>query len=543
MSMQKIFDSPLNNIESEIALQKFLFYQTPSRLQLFKHKSLAQKSLKIGIYRNHSFELIENTIAPYLNYANIAADFIYSDYDDSLSFDNIDEESDILIIWVDFSRYNQIDLKSFLSDRLNYLKTIFDKPILLINIGADVDLPELTGIYNVSIKHVESLLGEKFYDKRMAHITGTTLSCNACLELSKELGLKYIPSVVLPNIKAVVVDLDNTLYSGVLGEDGIENIIITDGHKILQKYLQELSLKGFFICIASKNNIEDVQELFKKRTDFEINFSSITKIYASWGEKVLAIEEIAKSLNIHADSILFIDDNVGEIISVKSQFPEIKFILASEDANITKSILENYPGVYKYYNSDVDLIRHNDVKRNEQREIAKNHLSKEEYIKSLDVELTYRINNLNDVKRISELANKTNQFIFNYKRYSQTQIEKFMMDRNCLVISISLKDRLSDSGLIGAIIVKNEQEYCLIEDLFISCRALGRGINDIMILHGIKIALEKLNMKFLKLLFTRGERNQPAFEFIEQYLKLYVDKQNPFEYNFYGNYLKINMES
>lgn len=531
----------LNDLCKKIELQKFLFHQKPNRLELLNYNPIKKPDFKISVYRNHSFELIENTIKAYLDYANIGAKFIYSDYDDSLSFNNIDTTSDLIIIWLDFSRYKKINLKSFLMERLVYLKTIFDKPILLVGIGLDIDLPELNGVYNINLEPLQTIFGDNFYDERMLSFTGTRLSNSACLKISKELGLKYIPSALLPNIKAIVVDLDNTLYSGVLGEDGISGISLTEGHKNLQKLLKNLGTKGVFVCIASKNNFEDVKKMFETKKDFNISFSDITKFCVSWNDKSDSINEIAKELNINPDSIMFIDDNIGEIISVQAKYPEIKYILADDNADITKNILENYPGIYKYFYSDTDLIRNNDIKLNNKRKAAQEVLSKEDYIRSLEIELGYNINNKDEIKRISELANKTNQFIFSYKRYSQSQVEKLINDKNYSVVSISLKDKLSDSGLIGVIIARKEEGYCLIEEVFISCRALGRGIEDIMIFQGINLALKDLSRNLLKINFNKGERNQPAEDFVKLYLSNYIEKENIFDYNFESRELNLRI--
>lgn len=533
----------LNNFDKKIELQKLLFDKAPSRLELLNYTPKADKTFKINIYRNHSFELIENTIKAYLDYAGISVEFTYSDYDDSLTFEKIDFTSDLIILWLDLSRYKQNNLNGFLTERINYLKKTFGKQILFIGLGEDIELEKINGVYNIKFEEIERTLDDRFYDLRMAELSGTKLSSNACLKISKELGLKYLPSALLPNIKAVVVDLDNTLYQGVLGEDGISGITLTSAHKELQKTLKMLGNNGFFVCVASKNNYEDVQELFKTRQDFELKTEDITSFHVSWNEKSQSIKEIAQELNINPDSILFIDDNIGEIAAVQMHFPEIKFILAQEDAEITKNILENYPGIYKYFQSETDSIRNQDIKANKQREIALKSNSKEDYIKSLNIELTYCIDNKQQVKRIAELSNKTNQFIFNYKRYSQSQIENLMKDDNSCVISLSLKDKLSDSGIIGCVFAKKEVNFCLIEEVFISCRALGRGITENMIFYALNLVLKKFNEKNLKIELKKGERNQPAIDFADKYLKKFIKNMNCFDYNDKRTVIKVRVEN
>ena len=153
--------------------------------------------------------------------------------------------------------------------------------------------------------------------------------------ISEDLGLNYIPACLKTPIKAVVFDLDNTLYKGVLGEDGINGIELSEGHRKLQEKVVALSKQGFFICIASKNNEEDVVEMFKKRDDFPLKLEHITKLCVSWNSKADSIKEIQKFLNIGISDMLFVDDNIGELATVKAEHSLINEIHAKDDAQIT----------------------------------------------------------------------------------------------------------------------------------------------------------------------------------------------------------------
>lgn len=523
-----------------IDLQDFIYEKNPSRMDLLNYKNVKTKhQFKIFVYRNHSFELIENTINAYLDYSNMSAEFEYSDYDDSLSFVNINDDADLIILWLDLSRYNTNNLSDFFNSRIKYLKTMYKKPIIFAPISGQVEINEI-GILNIDFSLISKDLGDKFLDIRMREYTGTNLSNQACLMISKELGLKYLPPLLLTNLKAIAVDLDNTLYKGVLGEDGYDGIELTSGHIELQKTLKKLLNSGFFVCIVSKNDLSDVEKLFSSRNDLPLKFSDFTKTYISWENKDFSIKKMAQDLNIHPDSILFIDDNIGEVSSVYNTFPEIKFILAKEDANITNKVLESYPGLFKINYSFEDSIRTKDIQANTARVLAQSTMSKEDYINSLDMELTYSIDNLSFVDRIVELANKTNQFIFSYKRYSKTQIEELIKDKNYCVITISLKDRLSDSGIVGVLVVKKEAETAFLEELFISCRSLGRGIDEIIIFKAIEICLKKLVCDKLKINFIRGERNEPAYNFVEKNLAKYLNKC--LKYQPYGWNTKIHIK-
>lgn len=515
-----------------IELQNFVFSSKTNRRQLLEYTSETEKKYKIQVFRNHSFELVEHTISAYLDYAGIGVSFEYSGYDDSFSFSEVDINADAIIVWVDAKRYNTDNVEAFLKSRLEHLRAIYSKAILLVPYGCDYK-SEDNSIVVFPLDDIKNELGSKFTDERVASVTGTSLSNAAMLKISKELGLRYIPAILKPSLKAVVVDFDNTLYKGVLGEDGIEGIEITEGHKKLQKYLKELSKKGIFLCAASKNEAEDVENLLEKRTDFEVKREDFTKMCVSWQPKAESIKEISEYLNIGIDSILMVDDNIGEVNALAFAYPELKLLHAKDDANETCEVLENYPGLLLLNTTAESAIRKDDVIANEKRRLMKSSVeNKEDYIKSLQIRLTYDFDNKEKLKRISELANKTNQFIFNYKRYTLQEIENIYQSDDYMIVSISLEDCLSNSGLIAVCVGKKIDDCMILEECFMSCRALGRGIDDVIIMGAIKLITERLHVKKVEVLFKEGERNTPAKNYIESYLSKYVGSAKEFTYDF-----------
>ncbi len=514
-------------------LQNFIFEQNPTRMALLEYKSSLNKMFNVLVYRNHSFELIEHMISPYLDYAEIGVNFEYSDYDDSLSFVNINPKTDLIVLWLDLTRYEKFDLTKFLEERISYLSKIYTKPVLLAPFGKDINN---TNIAVYSFKKLENELGEQFTDLRLEEFTGTKISSKASIKIAKDLGLNYIPALLKPNLKAIIVDLDNTLYKGVLGEDGAENLELTTGHKQLQEYLKQKASEGFFLCAVSKNDKNDVLELFNKRSDFPLQKNDFTEIKASWEAKSKSISEIVKFLNIGTDSIVFVDDNLGEIAEVKNAIPNIKTIWAKDDAKITTEILSNYPGLLKLYSGVEDKLRSGDIIANEERRKLQNNLSQEDYLKSLDIEITYSINDKSQIKRISELSRKTNQFIFNYKRYSETEIEKLMTEG--YVISVSLRDKLSDSGIIGVGCGRVKENYFELEECFVSCRALGRGLDEIIVSGMVSKLLAVTNINKLRVLFQKGERNIPAENYALKHFKSNLNKPEIFEFQKQIPYIK-----
>lgn len=526
----------------ELDLQALLFEKDMSRTELLNFVPTIEPSYRVAIYRNHSFELIENTIKPYLEFGGFGVDFSYSSYDDSLTFIELDMSADAVVLWLDLSLYQMTDLKGFIEERVRHLRELFDGNILFAVCGGDhvFDTGDLQ-VAQYSLASIEKKLGERFYDLRLEQFSGTKLSSKASLEISRDLGLNYLPALLKPTLKGVVVDLDHTLYQGVLGEDGVQGVVLTDAHRQLQTTLKGLSQQGFFISIASKNDERDVMALFNERADFPLEIDDFVNVYANWESKADSISSIAESLNIASDSLIFVDDNMGELVSVLEKHPLINIIWAKDDASITNNILANYPGLLKLDSKKEDSLRKGDTQANKKRLEIQGALSHESYIKDLKMELLYDLDNKANIARISELSNKTNQFIFSYQRYTPQQIESLMKSEQSTVVSISLSDRLSDSGIIGVVVVTKNDHVAVLEECFVSCRALGRGIDQAIVLGGVSVAMTSLSSARLKVNFQKGERNSPAEKFAEQHFPVNLSSIYGFEYQIPSDIIAVTI--
>lgn len=504
----------------DLLLQNMVFNNL-SRTDLINYVPKNERLLRIGIYRNHAFEYIEHMITPFLDFAGFKAEFVYSDYDDSLSFVKLDISTDLMILWVDLVRYHNENVQDFFRERIKHLKSIYKKSILAVFLG-DYEIEHLC-IPTMPVNEIANSMKQKFWDVRMEPFSGTRISMQGMMELSRQLGLIYIPALIGSTIKAVILDLDHTLYRGVLGEDGWDGIELTQGHKKLQEILLQFQREGIFLCIISKNEQSDVLEMLEKRKDFPLRETDFSKICCSWNTKTESVLEIATYLNIGTDSFLFIDDNPGELASMEQSFPEVKKLLASDDASKTANMLLCYPGLKKLSYTYEDTIRNADLNSARLREEMKQKMDNDAYMKYLHMELVFCIDNQSDAERISNLSRKTNQFIFNYKRYSRTEIEDLIMDDQACVISVALSDCLSESGMIAACIGRKEKEQIQIEECFISCRALGREIEDVIVKEAIKLVTEKLQVNRLKVLFQNGDRNIPAKQYVSDHLSEFVN--------------------
>lgn len=494
--------------------------------------------IKVAVYRNHSFEMIASVLNSFLNFSGIEASFIYSDYDDSLNFQQIND-ADLNLIWVDVQRYKTKDIGSFLSERVSVLSEQTGKPVLLAYTGDKIDLNlTVSDAFSFCVDDYLIDFGSNAYDEEKEAFSGTRLSNKSALEIGRVLGLKYFPAIFKPHFKAIVLDLDNTLYRGILGEDGIDAL---KPDLELQKQIKTFKESGLFICLCSKNELQDVQALFEKRKDFLLRWDDFAAVQINWAPKSENILKLADKLNIGTDAMLFIDDNPAEIENVSST--GVTALLAQE--NISE-ILKYYPGLMKLRLNVEDALRSKDTQANIERTRLAKTLSKEDYFKKLGIKLTFAINDQTQIPRVAELFGKTNQFLLNYKRYRETEVSSYMQTKDRCIITIDMSDNLSDSGIIAILAAHRENKSLYVDELTVSCRALGRNLENVMLPELLRLAQKKLQTETKAVIaYQKGERNTPALKWLEEltgkelFEKGTVDYMIPKQLNLDGLTVKV----
>jgi FkbH-like protein len=288
--------------------------------------------------------------------------------------------------------------------------------------------------------------------------------------------------------KCLVVDLDNTLWGGIIGEDGIDGIKlgpVSSGEVYyeFQIKIKSLKSKGVLLAICSKNNESDVLEVFafQKYMMLSIDDFIIRKI--NWEPKDIGVKSIAQELNISEDSLVFIDDNKFERELVKAKTNAIvpDFPDKTEDLiDFITTIDEKY--FSKLFITVEDENKTEQYSQNIKRENLKNCFSTiEEYILSLKMVLTVCEAKQKHISRISQLTQKTNQFNFSTKRYSELDIETFLRNENYKTWIGSVKDKFGDYGIVILIIAKIENDVAIIDTFLMSCRIIGRFIENAFI--------------------------------------------------------------
>jgi FkbH-like protein len=291
--------------------------------------------------------------------------------------------------------------------------------------------------------------------------------------------------------KVLCTDLDNTLWGGVLGEEGPEGIATGSafpGNCFLeyQKYLKQLASRGILLAIVSKNNEADVREAFQLRAaDLALSLDNFVATKISWDEKSDAIRELAKELSLGLDSFVFIDDNPVECEAIRQQLPEVAVIEAPvQEPWKLVGLLSSQSFFDAAVVTDDDVNRLKEYKAQAQRaELATNAGSRDEFLASLEIVCTFLGALDAPLARSVQLLAKTNQFNLTTRRHSAAEVEEFAATPGGQAVAIRVRDRFGDAGVVGLALARHQGDSCFVDSLLLSCRVIGRGIETALLAH------------------------------------------------------------
>lgn len=487
-------------------------------------------TLRLRVHRNHGFELAQAPLEWFLGYAGYAPEVWIGGYDDSFAFGELAGDADVELLWVDPSRYaarlSPSELSALVASRVVALRAQTRAPILVPLLDdAAWDLPALEaavamvpGVHAPSLREIQAVLGARFLDMRAAALTGTRLAGPALVQVARLLAFRWIPASVAPGIKAIALDLDQTLYRGVLGEEGVRGVELTPGHASLQRDLVALHERGILLAVVSRNEGDDARALFATRDDFPLRAAHLSASAVSWGAKSEGLAEVARQLRIAPDAVLFLDDNPGELAAVASELPGIRTLYAPPDAEATRAALALYPGLFRWTVDDTDRLRAADLRANTEREaLATRASDPAEYLRALGATLTFAVNPARDQRRLFEMSHKTNQFNLALARLPEAEVSRRVAGIDGGAVSVRLRDRLSDSGVVASMLARRDGDDLVVDEVCISCRALGRQLEDLMVGGAVRLLLERQPARTVRFAYATGPRNAPAREWLARF--------------------------
>lgn len=339
-------------------------------------------------------------------------------------------------------------------------------------------------LFICDIAGLQNLFGRQFmFAPNVYMTTEMVLSVNA---------LPYVASRVVDIIAAIkgqfkkclILDLDNTVWGGVIGDDGLEGIELGHGLGIgkafteFQMWIKKLKQRGIIICVASKNNEETAKEPFEKHPDMILKLDDIAVFQANWETKVDNIRTIQGILNIGFDSMVFLDDNPFERNMVRENIPGITVPELPEDPAMYLEYLYslNLFETASYSNADKDRTKQYQVEA-KRVSLSKTFTNEADFLKSLNMISTVSGFTKFNTPRVAQLSQRSNQFNLRTVRYTEADIESMAQNPDVIDLSFTLEDKFGDNGLIAVIIMKKQDEETLFVDTwFMSCRVLKRGM-------------------------------------------------------------------
>jgi len=421
----------------------------------------------------------------------------------SIVFNNLTDTSLVIINKFSSLVFSQYDLKS---NRMDFL---------VLELNLYIENRKQLNIKVIDIDKVISVVSiDKSIDLRYYYSSKTLYSIEFYKKYFKYIKPLFI-SITGKTKKALIFDCDNTLWKGILGEDGSENIKMFQEVQYLAKVLAKA---GVIIGLCSKNNPEDVDKIIKSHKDMILKDEDIVIKKVNWNNKVSNIRSIAKELNIGLDSIVFVDDSDFEVNLIKEELPMVKVIqVPKKEYEYNLLIRDTINLFYNPSQTKEDLERVGMYKAQVQRVNEEQKTENiEDYLKSLKLEITTYIDDINSIERISQMTQKTNQFNLSTKRYTQKDIESFINNENYTVLAIGVNDKFGDNGIVGLAILKYKSDVAHIDTLLMSCRVLGRNIEyrfmDIINKIVMSRGFEKLSSEYRKTL-----KNEQVSDLYDRY--------------------------
>jgi FkbH-like protein len=284
--------------------------------------------------------------------------------------------------------------------------------------------------------------------------------------------------------KALVLDCDNTLWGGVIGEDLLEGIRL-DPHSYpgrvywqAQQAFVALERQGVLLCLCSKNNAQDVDEVLERHAHAVVKREHITLAKVNWADKVSNLRELARELNIGLDSLVFVDDSEFECAGVRAALPEVRVIQVPaalpDYARVIQEVRELFVagGVSAQSQSKTEQYRQRQQALQEQSQFA----THDEYLASLELRVELKRNAFDEIARISELTQKSNQFNLTTLRQTPGEIRGRMESANGCVYSLTVIDKFGSAGLTGVAVLSWADQTARIDAFLMSCRVIGRGV-------------------------------------------------------------------
>jgi len=331
--------------------------------------------------------------------------------------------------------------------------------------------------------------------------------------------------------KCLVLDLDNTLWGGVVGEDGPQGIQLdfeAPGSYFLafQQAILDLYNRGIILAINSRNNYDDAMEIIRRHPNMVLKEHHFAAMRINWNDKVDNMRELANELNIGTDSMAFFDDDPVNRSLMRQMMPEVKTPeLPQNPAQYAPFLLE-LPYFERSELTAEDKMRGRMyVTERLRKKAEETHASRESFLSSLGLKALCYQDDASSLARLAQLTEKTNQFNMNKQPLTEEEIRRYIDSPDHAVFHLAARDTFGDYGIVGFALVKKGPSIWRLESLLMSCRALGKGIEEAF-MHFITEQAKKNGITELEIVFKETSKNQPAKDFLNRYFDGVICKVN-----------------
>ena len=346
--------------------------------------------------------------------------------------------------------------------------------------------------------------GEPFLDERMFALAKVPYTSSALSRLALEYA-KYLRALVGRTKKVLVLDADNTLWGGIVGEDGVDGIQLNEdsrarGYLDLQRSVAELGRRGVVLALNTANERADVDEVLAKRPEMILHERDFAVIVANWKDKAENLVDISRELDLALDSFVFADDDPVQCARIRTALPDVAVVeLVGEPLGFAATLAR--PGWFDSLTLTQEDRRRNELYRADASRLRLQRVaaSSEDFIASLHVTLHFSKLGLGGLARAASLTQRTNQFNLTTRRYTEVDLRALLSDPAWTCFTVRLVDRFGDIGVIGLAMLRREMHTVTIETFVLSCRALRRQVEDAMLSvaveHGLKGASEVIGVR------------------------------------------------
>jgi FkbH-like protein len=381
---------------------------------------------------------------------------------------------------------------------------------------------ELRGVYTLDYDALTARHGsEHWHDERKWLMARLPIAAGHLLDMARE-WMRFVVPLSGRTAKVLICDLDNTLWGGVIGEDGMTGIKVGPEYpgaafQALQRVLLDLSRKGILLALCSKNNLDDAMEAIDKHPGMLVRAKHFAAVRINWTDKAQNLREIAQELNVGIDALAFLDDNPFEREQVRAALPEVRIIDLSKNPMEYASAVRNCAIFERLTLSAEDQQRTAMYAEQKQRASAEQTFqSKEDFFRYLEQEAELEPVTDLTLARVAQLTQKTSQFNLTTRRYTEPQIAEMVTKPEWNIFSIKVRDRFGDHGLVGVAITHDDGVQCEVDTFLLSCRVIGRTVETALLAHLAESAAQR-GRKQLVGWFLPTRKNAPARDFYEQH--------------------------